>query len=99
MYATEVAFAYATRNTEVAERTRTYGISGVSVDGNDAGGSEAMGEAVSRARSGKGPTFIEGKTYRTRAHAEGMRDAGYRTPEEVNSWKRRDPIVIIAPNC
>lgn len=93
MYATEVAFAYATRNTEVAERARTYGMSGISVDGNDVlAVYEAMGEAVSRARSGKGPTLIEGKTYRTRAHAEGMRDAGYRTPEEVDSWKQRDPI-------
>ena len=93
MYATEVAFSYATRNTEVAERARTYGMSGVSVDGNDVlAVYEAMGEAVSRARSGNGPTLIEGKTYRTRAHAEGMRDAGYRTPEEVEAWKQRDPI-------
>jgi TPP-dependent pyruvate/acetoin dehydrogenase alpha subunit len=47
---------------------------------------------VRRARAGEGPTLIECKTYRTRAHSEGMRDAGYRTQEEVDSWKARDPI-------
>jgi TPP-dependent pyruvate/acetoin dehydrogenase alpha subunit len=36
--------------------------------------------------------LIEGKTYRTRAHSEGMREAGYRTQEEIDSWKARDPI-------
>jgi pyruvate dehydrogenase E1 component alpha subunit len=36
--------------------------------------------------------LIEGKTYRTRAHSEGMREAGYRSPEEIESWKARDPI-------
>lgn len=93
MYATEVAFSYATRNTEVAERAKSYGMAAVAVDGNDVlAVYEAAGEAVSRARAGKGPTLIEGKTYRTRAHSEGMRDAGYRTAEEVEAWKRRDPI-------
>lgn len=93
MYATEVAFSYATRNTEVAERAQTYGMNACAVDGNDVlAVYEAMGEAVSRARAGQGPTLIEGKTYRTRAHAEGMRDAGYRTAEELEAWKKRDPI-------
>ncbi len=93
MYATEVAFSYATRNTEVAERAKTYGMSAVAVDGNDVlAVYQAAGEAVERARTGQGPTLIEGKTYRTRAHAEGMRDAGYRTLEEVEAWKKRDPI-------
>ncbi len=93
MYATEVAFSYATRNTEVAERAQTYGMAACAVDGNDVlAVYDAMGEAVSRARAGHGPTLIEGKTYRTRAHAEGMRDAGYRTAEELEAWKLRDPI-------
>jgi len=93
MYATEVAFAYATRNQDVAGRARTYGIPGVAVDGNDVlAVYQAAEEAVTRAREGNGPTVIECRTYRTRAHAEGMRDAGYRTLEEVESWKQRDPI-------
>jgi len=53
---------------------------------------QAASEAVRRARSGGGPTLIECKTYRTRAHAEGMRDAGYRTQEEVAEWKARCPL-------
>lgn len=93
MYATEVPFNYATRNTNVAERARSYGIPGVAVDGNDVIAiHDAAGEAISRARGGQGPTLIEARTYRTRAHAEGMRDGGYRTMEEIASWRERDPI-------
>jgi 2-oxoisovalerate dehydrogenase E1 component len=96
MYATEVPFAYATKNQNVAERARTYGIPGVQVDGNDVIAIwEAAREAVARARAGNGPTLIECRTYRTRAHAEGMRDAGYRTAEEVEEWKLRDPIALL----
>jgi 2-oxoisovalerate dehydrogenase E1 component len=94
MYATEVPFAYASGNPDVGSRGDAYGLPGVIVDGNDVlAVYEAAGEAVRRARSGGGPTLIEGKTYRTRAHSEGMRDTGYRTPEEVNAWKARDPIT------
>ena len=94
LYATEVAFQYATRNTDVAERARSYGIPGVAVDGNDVMAVyEAAGEAVRRARAGQGPTLLECRTYRTRAHAEGMRDAGYRTQDEVDDWRGRDPIA------
>ncbi len=79
-YATEVPFDYATRNTDVAERARSYGIPGVTVDGNDVlAVTEAAAAAIERARTGGGPSLIEGKTYRTRPHAEGMRDGGYRT--------------------
>ena len=96
MYATEVAFSYATRNTEVAERAATYKIPSLAVDGNDVlAVYAAAGQAISRARAGGGPSFIECKTYRTRAHAEGMRDAGYRTQEEVDTWKSRDPIALL----
>jgi TPP-dependent pyruvate/acetoin dehydrogenase alpha subunit len=96
MYATEVPFAYAARNTEVAQRAAGYGIPGVAVDGNDVLAIyEAAGAAVQRARAGGGPTLIECKTYRTRPHAEGMRDGSYRTVEEVESWKARDPIQML----
>jgi 2-oxoisovalerate dehydrogenase E1 component len=94
MYATEVPFSKATKNTNVAERARTYGLEAVAVDGNDVYAIyEAAKDAVARARAGKGPSLIEARTYRTRAHAEGMRDAGYRSLEEVDTWKKRDPIV------
>ncbi|HET7055629.1 MAG TPA: thiamine pyrophosphate-dependent dehydrogenase E1 component subunit alpha, partial [Thermomicrobiales bacterium] len=65
MYATEVAFAYATKNQDVAERARSYGIPGVQVDGNDVLAiHEAAGAAIERARAGHGPTLIEARTYR-----------------------------------
>lgn len=92
-YATEVPFVKATKNPNVALRAQAYGLPGVEVDGNDVlAVYQAAGEAVRRARSGGGPTLLECKTYRTRAHAEGMRDVGYRTQEEVAEWKARDPI-------
>jgi 2-oxoisovalerate dehydrogenase E1 component len=94
MYATEIAFAYATKNQDVAARASTYGMAAVGIDGNDVlAVYQAAEEAVARARAGNGPTLIECKTYRTRAHAEGMRDAGYRTVEEIESWRQRDPVT------
>jgi TPP-dependent pyruvate/acetoin dehydrogenase alpha subunit len=92
-YATEIAFKNVARVQDVSARAAGYGLPGVTVDGNDAlAVHEVAGEAVRRARAGEGPTLIECKTYRTRAHSEGMRDAGYRTQEEIDSWKERDPI-------
>ena len=94
-YATEVPFSYAAGNASVAERGQAYGLSSVMVDGNNVFAvQKAAQEAVQRARSGSGPTLIECKTYRTRAHAEGMGDFGYRTREEVDEWKTRCPIAF-----
>ena len=94
MYATEVAFRDATRVQNVAERARaSYGMRAFSVDGNDVlAVREVASEAVNRARAGEGPSLLDCKTYRTRPHAEGMRDGGYRSVDEIESWKRRDPI-------
>ena len=67
---------------------------GVAVDGNDVFAVWlAMKEATERARSGKGPTLIEAKTYRTVGHHEGDPVIGtYRTQEELDAWIKRDPI-------
>ncbi|RIK79843.1 MAG: dehydrogenase [Planctomycetota bacterium] len=93
-YATEVPFSYAAGNPQVASRGAAYGIPGVQVDGNDVlAVYVAAQEAVERARRGEGPTLIECKTYRTRAHSEGMTDFTYRTREEVEQWKARCPIA------
>jgi 2-oxoisovalerate dehydrogenase E1 component len=95
MYATEVPFVKASKSQSIACRAQGYGLPGLEVDGNDVlAVYQAAGEAVSRARAGNGPTLLECHTYRTRAHSEGMRDAGYRTPEEVESWKAKDPIKL-----
>jgi 2-oxoisovalerate dehydrogenase E1 component len=93
-FATEVAFTYSSGNPSVASRGVAYGLPGIEVDGNDVlAVCETAQEAVQRARDGKGPTLIECKTYRTRPHAEGMQDYSYRTREEVEEWKTRDPIL------
>jgi 2-oxoisovalerate dehydrogenase E1 component len=87
MYATEVPFSYSTRNQDVAARAQTYGMPGISLDGNDVEAVyQAAGEAIRRALAGEGPTLLHCKTYRPRPHSEGMRDGGYRTAEEVESW-------------
>ena len=92
-FATEVPFRYAAGNPSVGMRGAAYGMPGYEVDGNDVEAVYALAsEAVRRARAGGGPTLIECKTYRTRAHAEGMGDFGYRTREEVEEWKTRCPI-------
>ena len=98
-FATEVPFAYASANPSVAGRGAAYGLPAVEVNGNDVlAVSEAAGEAVLRARDGGGPTLMECKTYRTRPHAEGMGDFGYRTREEVDQWKTRCPIASFKEN-
>jgi 2-oxoisovalerate dehydrogenase E1 component len=92
-FATEVPFNYAAGNPTVASRAASYGMPGVDLDGNDVFAIHAAAEsAVARARRGEGPTLLECRTYRTRAHAEGMGDFTYRTREEVEEWKARCPI-------
>jgi pyruvate dehydrogenase E1 component alpha subunit len=77
----------------VADRAAAYGIPGVVVDGNNVMAVyEAAREAVERARSGKGPTLMECKTYRHKGHSR-FDPAAYRPKEEVEEWLKRDPIA------
>src|SRR5947209_16319320 len=93
-FATEVPFDYAAGNPSVASRGAAYGIPGIEADGNDVRSVyQLAGDALRRARSGKGPTLLECKTYRTRPHAEGMGDFSYRTRADVEDWKTRCPLV------
>jgi 2-oxoisovalerate dehydrogenase E1 component len=93
-YATEVPFSYACSAASVAARGEAYGLPGVAVDGNDVlAVYQAAEQAVTRARRGDGPTLIECVTYRVRPHAEGMVDFTYRTKEDVDSWKKRCPLL------
>jgi len=92
-FATEVPFATAAGNPDVAARAASYGIPGIQLDGNDVEAiSNAARDAVERARNGQGPTLLECKTYRTRPHSEGMGDYTYRTREDVAAWRERCPI-------
>ncbi|MFO0875816.1 MAG: dehydrogenase E1 component subunit alpha/beta [Gemmataceae bacterium] len=95
-FATEVPFDTVAGCPGVAARGAAYGMPGVEVDGNDVQAVyEAAAQAVQRARAGEGPTLLECKTYRTRAHAEGMGDFTYRTREDVERWKSRCPIKLV----
>jgi 2-oxoisovalerate dehydrogenase E1 component alpha subunit len=78
----------------VADRAIAYGIEGVVVDGNDILACyDVMYEAVQRARSGQGATLVEAKTYRVTPHSTDDDDRTYRSREEVEYWKKRDPIL------
>ena len=95
LYATEMAFRRATKNTSVASRAAAYGIPGVEVDGQDVVAiHEAAQAAIQRARQEGGPTLIECKTYRYVGHHEGDPGTEYRTREEVQEWKQRDPVKL-----
>ena len=76
----------------LADRAAAYGIPGETVDGNDVVSVfRAARAAVERARSGGGPTLVEAKTYRMKGHAE--HDGQTYVPrEELDEWRRRDPI-------
>ncbi len=77
----------------LAQKALAYGIEGVQVDGNDVlAVYRATREALERARSGGGPTFIECLTYRMEDHTTADDAARYRPPEAVEAWKRKDPI-------
>ena len=97
-YAVTSSFKTMVASDNIADRSAAYNIPGVLVDGQDAIAMyEAVSEAVARARSGQGPSLIEGRTYRYYDHSLGLnrivRDP-YRQDEEVEEWKRRDPIDI-----
>jgi pyruvate dehydrogenase E1 component alpha subunit len=83
-----------TRLENIAERGAAYGIPGEVMDGNDLFDvREKTAKAVERARSGKGPTLLEAKTYRWKGHSKS--DAKkYRTREEEMDWrKNNDPMI------
>src|SRR5712671_5597846 len=77
---------------DVADRAASYGFDGGAINGNDVlAVYQSTQGALARARSGKGPTLIECKTYRWHGHSEHDK-AFYRTDEELSMWKSRDPI-------
>ena len=93
MYATEMPFQKATKNTNVASRAQAYGMPGRRIDGNDVlAVHRSAGEAIQRAREGGGPTLLECLTYRWFGHHEGDPGVSYRTKEEIATWKERDPV-------
>ena len=93
-YAEATPAWYAVSIDDIADRAASYNIPGIIVDGMDVFAVyDAAEQAVKRAREGKGPTFIEFKTYRYHGHFHADQPEKYRTLEEENSWKKRDCII------
>ena len=94
-YAMGTAIQRALAQTDISKYAAAYAMPGEACDGMDVlAVRECVGRAVARARESKAPTLVEARTYRFRGHS--MRDpaaAVYRTKDEVEEEKRRDPIV------
>jgi pyruvate dehydrogenase E1 component alpha subunit len=86
-----------THTPTLVQKALAYGMPGIRVDGNDLLAVHvAAREAVERARSGGGPTFIECVTYRLMMHTTADDPKRYRSDEEVETWKKRDPLPRFA---
>jgi pyruvate dehydrogenase E1 component alpha subunit len=93
-YAESTAASYAVAGGSVAKRGAGYSIPSETVDGMDVlAVYKAVNEAVGRARRGEGPSLLECVTYRYEGHEEGDPWETYRTKQEVEEWKKRDPIT------
>lgn len=80
----------------IAGRAPGFGIPSMRVDGNDVLAClAAMRWAVDHARRGQGPAFIEAVTYRMGPHTTSDDPTRYRDPEELERWRRRDPIARV----
>ncbi len=95
-YGELTAASYALSVKDVSMRAASYGIPGVTVDGQDVEAVfRAVGEAAERARRGDGPSLVETKTYRFENHAIGLPPEQYRDPGEVEDWRtNRDPLKL-----
>jgi pyruvate dehydrogenase E1 component alpha subunit len=94
-YAMGTSVERTTIQTDIYKLGLPYGIPSSPVDGMDpVAVHNAMDEAVARARRGEGPTFLEMRTYRFKGHS--MSDPQkYRTKEELESYKSKDPIETV----
>jgi pyruvate dehydrogenase E1 component alpha subunit len=95
LYAMGTALRYTQASPDIAAKGAAYGIAAMAVDGMDVIAVEgAARTAVDQLRQGNGPYLLECRTYRFRPHS--MFDTElYRTREEVEQWKKRDPIVLL----
>jgi len=93
LYGISVAIDRVVNVTDLSVRANSYGINGVTVDGNNVlEVYAAVKEAVEVARAGGGPSIVECKTYRQKGHHSGDPATSYRTKAEEAQWKERDPI-------
>jgi TPP-dependent pyruvate/acetoin dehydrogenase alpha subunit len=93
-WASSTPFKQSVRVERISERAAAYGMPGVTADGMDVlAVREATEPALKRARSGKGPTLLEFMCYRFVGHSRSD-PANYRSKEEVEAWKQRDPVAV-----
>ncbi|OZU90024.1 2-oxoisovalerate dehydrogenase [Virgibacillus indicus] len=96
-YAISVPIEKQIASKTVADRAQSYGMPGVTVDGNDPlAVYEAVKAARERAVSGKGPSLIEAVSYRLTAHSSDDDDRQYRESEEVEEARKKDSIITFA---
>lgn len=92
-WAISLPLAQQTHSKTLAQKALAYGMPGIQVDGNDIlAVYAATEEAIDRARNGGGPTFIECVTYRIMMHTTADDPKKYRSEDEVELWKARDPL-------
>ena len=93
-WAISVPLSRQTASSSIAIKAVAYGMPGIRVDGNDLlAVIAAMREAVDRARSGGGPTFIESVTFRMGGHSSSDDPTRYRSADLVQYWEQRDPVA------
>lgn len=92
--AISVDFHKQTAAENVAIKAKAYGMPGYLVDGMDVLACYlVMQDAVTRARSGVGPALVEMQVYRYGPHSSSDDDSRYRSKEDIESWRKRDPII------
>ena len=92
-YAISLPRARQTAAETLAQKAFAYGFEGIQVDGNDIFAVySAASRAVAKARKGDGPTLIECVTYRIEGHSTSDDDSRYRTKQEVEEWRKKDPV-------
>ena len=92
-YAISVPVSQQTASETIAIKAVAYGVRGIRVDGNDLlAVYSSVKDAIDRARNGEGPALIECVTYRLGSHSTADDWKKYRTEDEVEKWKKRDPL-------
>jgi len=94
-YAESTPVEYSLSTSHVADRAAGYDMPGIHVDGMDVFAVyDAAKEAVARARAGEGPSLLECLTYRYYGHTVFDNPLSYRTKEEEEYWRGRDPLKL-----
>ncbi|MBI4056730.1 MAG: pyruvate dehydrogenase (acetyl-transferring) E1 component subunit alpha [Elusimicrobia bacterium] len=92
-YAISIPRSKQTASQTLSQKALGYGAVGLQVDGNDVlAVYKAVTEAVERGRKGEGPTFLECETYRLGHHTTADDATRYRSEEEVEQWRKKDPV-------